>query len=78
MFHLLLGFAENPIVLCDFKIWNSIRITEGSNNGDLDNWDPTVPIRLSSTISHATSAIWASKINYCIDQNLSKDMCFGI
>ena len=36
-FHLLLGFAENQIVFRDFKIQNSIRITEGSDNGDSDN-----------------------------------------
>ena len=36
-FHLLLGFAENQIVFWDFKIKNSIQITEGSDNGDSDN-----------------------------------------
>ena len=35
--HLLRGFAENQIVFRDFKIQNSIRITEGSDNGDSDN-----------------------------------------
>ena len=38
-FHLLLGFAA---VFWDFKIRNSIRITEGSDNGDSDNRGPTV------------------------------------
>ena len=28
IFLLLLGFVENQIVFCDFKIWNSIRIME--------------------------------------------------
>ena len=37
VFHLLLGFAENSIVSWYFKIQNSIRITEGSDNGDSDN-----------------------------------------
>ena len=41
-FHLLLGFAENQAVFWDFKIQNSIRITEGSDNGDSDNRGPTV------------------------------------
>ena len=41
-FHLLLGFAENVIVYWDFKIQNRVRITEGSDNGDLDNRGPTV------------------------------------
>ena len=41
-FHLLLGFAENQTVFWDFKIRNSVRITEGSDNGDLDNRGPTV------------------------------------
>ena len=41
-FHLLLGFAENQGVFWDFKIQNSVRITEGSDNGDLDNRGPTV------------------------------------
>ena len=36
-FHLLLGFAENQIVFWDFKIKNSTRITDGSDNGDSDN-----------------------------------------
>ena len=35
--HLLLGFAENPIVSWYFNIRNSVRITEGSDNGDSDN-----------------------------------------
>ena len=33
-FHLLLGFAENQIVFWDFILQNSIRITEGLDNGD--------------------------------------------
>ena len=32
-FHLLLGFAENP---WDFKIKNSVRIAEGSDDRDSD------------------------------------------
>ena len=40
-FHLLLGFAENPIFR-DFKILNSVWITEGCDNGDTDNQGPTV------------------------------------
>ena len=36
-FHLLFGFAENQVVFRDFIIRNSIRITEGSDNGDSDN-----------------------------------------
>ena len=38
-FHLLLDFAENQIVFWDL---NSIRITEGSDNGDSDNRGSTV------------------------------------
>ena len=41
-FHLLLGFAENQI-MWDFKIRNSVWITKGSDNGDLNNRGPTVP-----------------------------------
>ena len=41
-FHLLLGFAENQGVFWDFKIQNSVRITEGSDNGDSDNRGSTV------------------------------------
>ena len=41
-FHLLLGFVENQTVFWDFKIRNSVRITEGSDNGDSDNRGPTV------------------------------------
>ena len=38
-FHLLLDYAENK---GGFKIQNSIRITEGSDNGDSDNRGSTV------------------------------------
>ena len=41
-FHLLLGFADNQGVLWDFKIQISVRITEGSGNGDSDNRGSTV------------------------------------
>ena len=41
-FHLLLGFAENQIVFWDFKIQKKHSITEGTDNGDLGNRDPTV------------------------------------
>ena len=41
-FRLLLGFVENQAVFWDFKILNSVRITEGSDNGDSDNRGPTV------------------------------------
>ena len=41
-FHLLLGFVENQTVFWDFKIRNSVRITEGSDNGDSDNRGLTV------------------------------------
>ena len=43
-FHLLLGFAENHIIFWDFKIKISVRITEGSDNGDSDNRGPTVQV----------------------------------
>ena len=41
-FHLLLGYVKNQIVLWNFKIRNSVQITEGSDNGDSDNRGPTV------------------------------------
>ena len=43
-FHLLLGFVENQTVFWDVKIRNSVRIIEGSDNGDSDNRGPTVYI----------------------------------
>ena len=43
-FHLLLGFTENQGVFWNFKIQNSVRITEGSDNGDSDNRVSTVYI----------------------------------
>ena len=43
-FYLLLSFVENQTVFWDFKIRNSVRITEGSDNGDSDNRGPTVII----------------------------------
>ena len=50
-FHLLLGFAENPIISWYFKIQNSVWITEGSDNGDSDNRGSTVP-RKNPTIRY--------------------------
>ena len=41
-FHSLLDFAENQGVFWDFKIQNSVRITEGSDNGDSDNQGSTI------------------------------------
>ena len=41
-FHLLLGFAENQAIYWDFKIRNSVRITEVSDNRDSDNRGSTV------------------------------------
>ena len=41
-FHLLLDFTENQGVFWDFKIQNSVRITEGSDNRDSDNRGSTV------------------------------------
>ena len=46
-FHLLLGFAENQGVFWDFKIQNSVWITKGSDNGDLDNRGSTVYIYIA-------------------------------
>ena len=47
-FHLILGFVENQTVFWDFKIWNSVRITEDSDNEDLDNQGPTVLVKQST------------------------------
>ena len=44
-FHLLLAFAENPIISWYFKIRNSIRITKGLDNGDSDNRGSTVLVQ---------------------------------
>ena len=55
-FHLLLGFAENQMAFWDCKIHNGIRITEGSDNRDLDNWGSTVIIHVS-VINTATTAV---------------------
>ena len=49
-FHLLLGFAENQTVFWDFKNRNSVRITEGSDNGDSDNRGPTVYYTVTNVI----------------------------
>ena len=43
-FHLLLGFVENQAIYWDFKIRNSVWITEGSDNRDSDNQGSTVYI----------------------------------
>ena len=42
VFHLMLDFTENQGVFLDFKIQNSVRITEGSDNRDSDNRGSTV------------------------------------
>ena len=44
-FHLLLAFAENPIISWYFKIRNSVRITKGLDNGDSDNRGSTVLVQ---------------------------------
>ena len=36
-FQLSLGFAENQTKIWNFKIQNSVRTTEGLDNGDSDN-----------------------------------------
>ena len=41
-FHLLLDFTENQGVFWDFKVQNSVWITEGSGNRDSDNRGSTV------------------------------------
>ena len=49
-FNLLLGFAENQAMYWDFKIQNTVRITEDSDNGDTDNQGSTVPSKLGSRL----------------------------
>ena len=39
---MLCDYVENQTVFWNFKIRNSVRITEGSDNGDSDNRGPTV------------------------------------
>ena len=41
-FHSLLGFAENQTIFWDYITRNGVQITEGLDNGDLDNRGPTV------------------------------------
>ena len=50
VFYLLLGFAENQAIYWNFKIPNSVRITEGSDNRDSDNRGPTVHACISSYV----------------------------
>ena len=40
--HLILRFADNQVVFWDFKIQNSIQITEGLDNRHSDNQGSTV------------------------------------
>ena len=54
-FHLFLGFVENLTVLWDFKIRNSVRITEGSDNGDSDNRGTTVPDNSFNSLNVASN-----------------------
>ena len=55
MFHLPFVFAENQGVFWDFKIQNSVQITEGSDNGDLDNQGSTVFRILAKLFLHSYS-----------------------
>ena len=57
-FHLLLGFAENKGIFWDFKIQNSVRITEGSDNGDSDNQGPTVPTYIRTLYNVSVLQSW--------------------
>ena len=64
-FHLLLGFVENQTVFWDFKIRNSVRIIEGSDNGDSDNRGPTVYVCI---VTHMLCVLLASPFtDQCID-----------
>ena len=56
-FHLLLGFVENQTVFWDFKIQNSVRITEGSDNGDSDNRGPTIYIYICTLGRHGDACM---------------------
>ena len=53
-FHLLLDFAENSIVSWYFKIQSSVRITEGSDDGDSDNRGSTVQTLTIEIISNCS------------------------
>ena len=65
-FHLLLGFAENQAIYWDFKIRNSVRITEGSDNRDSDNRGSTVHIVI----------VKQTKTNFCHDyKTVSLHLC---
>ena len=59
-FYLLLGYAENQGIFWDFTIKNGVWITEGSDNGDLDNQ--------GSTVHHCSGTMVCSKLleNYYI------------
>ena len=56
-FHKLLGFADNQIVCWDFKIQNSIQITKGLDNGDLDNRSSTVLSLNSNKHKHTLTVL---------------------
>ena len=67
-FRLLHGFAENQGIFWDFKIQNSVWITEGSDNGDLDNRGSTVCIYIY--IYACVMEAWSV---YTLDQNKPVD-----
>ena len=64
-FRLLLGFAENQGIFWDLKIENSIQITEGSDNGDLDNQGSTVLILLTAAYTLWTMVDSRINISFC-------------
>ena len=68
-FHILLGFAENQTVYRDFKIRNSVRITEGSDNGDSDNQGSTVLNKIKIAVRIL------SRMGRIYDENMMKIWC---
>ena len=68
-FHLLLGFVENQTVFWDFKIRNSVRITEGLDNGESDNRGPTVLGNPHARyIQVRKTVVFSSVCNLCHDR----------
>ena len=80
-FHLLLGFGENQIIFWNFKIWNIVQITEGSDNGDSDNRGPIVFI-ISTSMGLDTrfsDRMWNLSLEFWLDSkiaNLIIDSCY--
>ena len=78
-FHLLLVFAENQIVFCDFKIQNSFQVTEGLDNAISNNRNSTVICLQSKKHKHTlitlTGLAFLAHLSHTVNYKLAESYC---